>query len=128
MPEQEPAPSRELNDQAVAEALDTRSATIRDVAYGEGSQFSIGRGDAPLEIYPRTGVTRLTTNDVRVELFGSAITDVSPTGVEFARSQPGRDASLTVVPGGGIVFTLVAGGERFPVSPEPTADLSDEMR
>src|SRR5512144_1694553 len=128
MPEQEPRPSQELDEQAIAEALRTRSASVRDVAYGEGSQFSLGRGDARLEIYPRTGVTRLTTNDVRIELFGSAITDVSPTGVEFSRSQPGQDASLTVVPGGGIVFTLVAGGERSPVSPEPTADLSDEMR
>src|SRR5512144_754535 len=127
MPEQEPRPSQELDEQAIAEALHTRSASVRDVAYGEGSQFSIGRGDARLEIYPRTGVTRLTTNDIRVELFGSAITDVSSGGVEFSRSQPGQDASLTVVPGGGIVFTLVAGGERSTVSPEPTADLSDEV-
>src|SRR5512144_322356 len=112
MPEQEPRPSQELDEQAIAEALHTRSASVRDVAYGEGSQFSLGRGDARLEIYPRTGVTRLTTNDIRVELFGSAITDVSSGGVEFSRSQPGQDASLTVVPGGGIVFTLVAGGER----------------
>src|SRR5512134_2692251 len=112
MPEQEPPSSREFDDQAVAEALDTRSATVRDVAYGEGVQYSVGRGDARLEVYPRTGVTRLTARDVRIELFGSAVTDVSPGGVEFSRTQPGQDVSLTVVPGGGIVFTLVAGGER----------------
>lgn len=78
------------------------------------------RGDARLEVYPRTGVTRLTAQGVRVELFGSAVTDVSPGGLEFSRTQPGQDASLTVVPGGGIVFTLVAGGERRPpIQTEP---------
>jgi hypothetical protein len=103
-----------FDDQAIAEALDTRSATVRDVAYGEGWQYSIGRGDARLEIHPGTGVTRLTASGVRVELFGSTVTGVSPGGVEFSRTQPGQDASLTLVPGGGIVFTLVAGGERRP--------------
>jgi hypothetical protein len=114
MAEHEPH-SAPLDDQAIAEALGTRSATIRDVAYGEGVRYSVGRGDARLEVFPRTGVTRFTAQDVRVELFGSAITEVSSGGVEFSRPQPGQDASLTVVPGGGIVFTLVAGGERRPV-------------
>ncbi len=126
--EQEPPPSRELEDQAIAEALHTRSASVRDVAYGEGRQYSVGRGDARLEIYPRTGVARLTTTDVRVELFGGATAQVSGSGLEFSRTSPGQDASLTVVPDGGVVFTLVAGGERSPVAPEPTADLSDEVR
>jgi Single-strand binding protein family len=111
-----------LDDQPLAETLGTRSATVRDVAYGEGVQYSIGRGDARLEVFPRTGVTRLTSQDVRVEPFGSKVTDVSPGGVEFSRTQPGQDASLTVVPDGGIVFTLVAGGERRP----PVASESDE--
>ena len=56
---------------------------------------------------------------MRVELFGSTVAEVSPGGVEFTRTQPGQDASLTVVPGGGIVFTLIAGGERRPtVAPD----------
>ncbi len=126
--EQEPPPSRELEDQAIAEALHTRSASVRDVAYGEGRQYSLGRGDALLEIYPRTGVTRLTTNDARVELFGSAAAQVSGSGVEFSRTSPGRDVSLTVVPGGGIVFTLVAGGERTPqVAAEPPEPLAPPL-
>src|SRR5512146_1789452 len=98
MPEQEPAPTREFDHQAVAEALDTRSAGTRDVAYGEGWQYSLGRGDARLEVFPRTGVTRLTTTDVRVELFGGAAPRVSGSGLELSRTQPGQDASLTVVP------------------------------
>src|SRR5512144_150397 len=109
MAEHEPHSAR-FDDEAIAEALGTRSSTVRDVAYGEGVQFSVGRGDARLEIFPRTGVTRLTARDMRVELFGNAAAEVSPGGVEFSRTQPGQDASLTVVPNGGIVFTLVAGG------------------
>jgi hypothetical protein len=104
-----------FDETALAEVLGTRSASVRDVAYGEGRQYFLGRGDARLEIFPRTGVTRLTTVDARVELFGGATAQVSGSGLEFSRTSPGQDASLTVVPGGGIVFTLVVGGERRPV-------------
>src|SRR5512144_1436845 len=112
-----------IDEQTLADALNTRSATVRDVAYGEGVQYSAGRGSVRLEIFPRPGVTRLTAPDVRLELFGGTRVEVSPGGVEFSRTQPGQDARLTVVPDGGIVFTLVAGGEhRAPDATEPAAD------
>src|SRR5512144_3432793 len=123
-PEHSPTPA--VDPEALAEALKTRCATVRDVAYGEGVQYSAGRGSVRLEIFPRTGVTRLTAPDVRIELFGGTRGEVSDGGVEFSRSQPGQDASLTVVPGGGIVFSLVAGGEyRSPdaADPEPAEPL-----
>src|SRR5512146_458547 len=113
MAEHEPHRAR-FDEQALADALNTRSATVRDVAYGEGVQYSTRRGSVRLEIFPRPGVTRLTAPDVRLELFGGARIEVSDGGVEFSRTQSGQDASLTVVPDGGIVFTLVAGGERRP--------------
>src|SRR5512144_462964 len=120
-PEHSPTPA--VDPEALAEALKTRCATVRDVAYGEGVQYSAGRGSVRLEIFPRTGVTRLTAPDVRIELFGGTRAEVSDGGVEFSRAQPGQDASLTVVPDGGIVFTLVAGGEyRSPDTTEPSAD------
>src|SRR5512144_1034403 len=125
MAEHEPHGAR-FDEQALADALTTRSATVRDAAYGEGVQYSTGRGSVRLEVFPRTGVTRLTAPDVRVELFGSARVEVSPDGVEFSRRQPGQDASLNIVPGGGIVFTLVAGGEhRAPegATPQPAEAL-----
>jgi hypothetical protein len=117
-----------FDDQALAEALATRPATIRHEAHGEGLQFSVGDGAAQLQIYPRTGVTRLLAPDLRarVELFDSTIRQVTRDGVEFSASQPGQDASLTVVPDGGIVFTLVAGGkyhrtlETEPDDPSPS--------
>src|SRR5574342_936759 len=111
-PPESPAPT--VDADALAATLRTRSATVRDVAYGEGVQYSTGQGDARLEIFPQTGVTRLTARDVRIELFGGVRGEVSDGGVEFARTQPGQEASLAIVPGGGIVFTLVAGGEHHP--------------
>src|SRR5512144_3145463 len=57
MAEHEPQ-SAPIDEDAIAEVLGTRSATVHDVAYGEGHQFSLGRGDARLEVFPRTGVTR----------------------------------------------------------------------
>src|SRR5512144_2305794 len=89
MAEHEPQ-SAPIDEDAIAEVLGTRSATVRDVAYGEGHQFSLGRGDARLEVFPRTGVTRLTASDVRVELFGSTVAEVSPGGVEFSALSPAR--------------------------------------
>ncbi len=112
-----------FDGQAIGDALRTRPATVRDVAYGEGQLFSAGHGAARLEVFPRSGVTRLTAQDMCVELFGNAIAAVSQTGVEFHRSQPGQEASLTVIPGGGVVFTFVAGAERTsPASPPPAEE------
>src|SRR5512135_581126 len=112
-----------FDEQALGKVLGTRPATVHDVAYGEGQLFSAGHGAARLEIFPRSGVTRLTARDMRVELFGTADAAVSQTGVEFHRSQPDQEASLTVLPGGGVVFTFVAGAEPTSASP-PAAETS----
>src|SRR5512142_451323 len=129
MAEHEPAALPENTDEAIAKALHTRPATIRDVAYGEGVQFSAGRGALRLEIYPRTGVTRLTGTDMRIELFGNAVAQVSDSGVEFTRVQPGQEANLTVLSDAGVVFTFISGGHpvretpQEPVSgPQPRED------
>src|SRR5512142_2808073 len=113
----------QLDGPALAAALGTRPATVRDVAYGEGHLFSAGHGAARLEVFPQSGVTRLTATDMRVELFGTADAAVSQTGVEFRRSQPDQQASLTVLPGGGVVFTFVAGAEPTSASP-PAGEVS----
>src|SRR5512144_98240 len=115
-----------FDEPALSEALGTESAIVRDVAYGEGVQYSVGRGNTRLEIFPKTGVTRLTAPGVRIELFDNVTLAVSNGGVEFSRTQPGQDASLTLVPNGGVVFTLVAGGENAPTAateplPQPAA-------
>src|SRR5512143_40877 len=110
-----------FDGQALGKALGTRPATVHDVAYGEGQLFSAGHGAARLDVFPRSGVTRLTATDLRVELFGTADAAVSDTGVEFHHSQPDQQASLTVLPGGGVVFTFLAGAERTPTSAPPQA-------
>ena len=111
MAEREPVPLPALDEKAVAKALHTLPATVRDVAYGEGHQFSAGRGAVRLEIFPRTGVTRVTTRDTRIELFGSAVSALTGSGVEFALDHPREEASLTVLSDSGVVFTFIAGGE-----------------
>src|SRR5574339_1155918 len=114
-----------FDEQALGKVLGTRPATVHDVAYGKGQLFSAGHGAARLEVFPQTGVTRLTAQDMRVELFGNAIAAVSETGVEFHRSQPDQQASLTVLPGGGVVFTFVAGAERTSPTGPPPAEEPD---
>src|SRR5512135_3037790 len=118
-----------LDGQALGEALGTRPATVRDVAYGEGQLYSAGRGTTRLEVFPQTGVTRLTAQDMRVELFRNADASVSQTGVEFHRSQPDQEASLTVLPGGGVVFTFIAGAEpTSPTGPHQRRNLTGPDR
>src|SRR5512134_3993092 len=111
MAEREPVPLPALDEKAVAKALHTLPATVRDVAYGEGHQFSAGRGAVRLEIFPRTGVTRVTSRDTRIELFGSAVSAMTGSGVEFAFDHLREEASLTVLSDSGVVFTFIAGGE-----------------
>src|SRR5512135_2867759 len=106
MAERESTPSPAGDEEAIAKALHTRAATVRDVAYGEGHQFSAGRGSVRLEIFPRTGVTRLTTQDVRIELFGTTVSTVTDSGIEFVLQHPREEASLTVLSDSGVVFTF----------------------
>src|SRR5512135_3781382 len=106
MPEQEPVHQPDRDAAAIGTSLGTRPATVRDVAYGEGHQFSAGRGSARLEIFPRTGVTRLTTQDVRIELFGTTVSTVTDSGIEFVLQHPREEASLTVLSDSGVVFTF----------------------
>lgn len=88
MAEREPAPSPAFNEAAVASALHTWAATVRDVAYGEGHQFSAGQGRVRLEIFPRTGVTRLTTQGARCgEATPAATAAVGNGGGERPTSQ-----------------------------------------
>src|SRR5512143_2330702 len=112
-----------FDEQALGKTLGTRPATVHDVAYGEGQLFSAGHGAARLEIFPRSGVTRLTAADMRVELFGTADASVAEAGVAFHRSQPDQQANLTVGPGGGAVFTFVAGTEPTSAS-HPAGEVS----
>ena len=70
-----------------------------------------------LEIFPQTGVTRLTTQDAHIELFGNATANVSESGIEFTKLHPREEASLTVLSDAGVVFTFIAGGERTGVKP-----------
>jgi hypothetical protein len=57
----------EFDAHAAGEALGSVPRTTRDVAHGDGQALDVE--DAVLEVYPDTGVTRVTTPDARVELF-----------------------------------------------------------
>ncbi len=69
-----------------------------------------------------------------MELLGTASGAVSEARVEIHRSQPDQQASLTVLPGGGVVFTFVAGSERTPITsappeaPRPARSSGDKVR
>src|SRR5688500_156703 len=58
---------QEFDSQAAGQALGAEPRSTRDVAHGNGSAFDLT--DAVLEVYPETGVTRVTTPDARVERF-----------------------------------------------------------
>ncbi len=66
MPEQYSA-FHEFDAEAAGQALGAAPRTARDVAHGDGQALDVE--DAVLEVYPDAGVTRITTPDVRLELF-----------------------------------------------------------
>jgi hypothetical protein len=57
----------EFDAAKASEALGAEPHATRDVAHGDGQAMSIG--DTTLEVYPDTGVARVTTPDARYELF-----------------------------------------------------------
>src|SRR5664280_3014717 len=98
--------------QTMGDLLGTPSTPTRDVAYGEGRTFPVGPGDGRLDVFPGDRVTTYTARDVRIELFGHAVTEVSPTNVELRRDEPDREASITKLPDGSVLFTLFVFGEE----------------
>ena len=90
------------------------SAPTSDVAYGQGWRISTERDVAQLEVFPR--VTRIVTDGTRIELFDHVLDEASPTGIETHRENPHQEASLTRLPNGGAVFTLIVEGEEHTVA------------
>src|SRR5664280_2763163 len=99
--------------QAIGDSLDTPSTPTSDVAYGQGWKISTERDVAQLEVFPR--VTRIVTDGTRIELFDHVLDEASPTGIETHRENPHQEASLTRLPNGGAVFTLIVEGEEHTV-------------
>jgi hypothetical protein len=81
------------------------------VAYGHGEQFALRDGRTRLEVFPESGVTRLTGANLRVELFRSSPPVVRGEEVQLAlgtREDASVEATLSVAPTGGVLFTYVA--------------------
>jgi hypothetical protein len=110
MAEQEQHIHKDFDAQAMGDLLGTPSAPTSDVAYGQGWRISTERDVTQLEVFPR--VTRIVTDGTRIELFDHVLDEASPTGIETHRENPHQEASLTRLPNGGAVFTLIVEGEE----------------
>jgi hypothetical protein len=58
-----------FSSQQLTATLKSEASSVRDVAHGEGEAVGVAEGKLILEVYPGSGVARVTTSDARVELF-----------------------------------------------------------
>jgi hypothetical protein len=76
----------------------------RDVAFGEGVTVDVGpEGRTRLEMYQDAGVTRVTTEDVRVELHRT-VPVVTERGVVFSGTQDVQPSCAVIEPSGTMVL------------------------
>jgi hypothetical protein len=92
---------------AMSHALNDQPQERIDGAFGSGTRFRLGPGRAvELDIFPATGVVRVTAPDMQLALFDQAEPPtVASTSIVFTRSEPAH-RSLAITNEGTI--TLVA--------------------
>src|SRR5512144_2442424 len=124
MAEQEPARTPQFDRDAIGHTLQAPPTPVADVAFGRGEGFALRDGQTHLEVFPESGVTRLTGVDLRVELFRSPPPVVQGAEVLLAvgnRDDTSVEATLSVAHTGGVIFTYVAEAPESPQPAEPAA-------
>lgn len=97
---------------ALGEALDAAPAHVHDVAWGDGTRYSVGRDpELPTElaIFPETGVARLTTRSAEITLFRQAPPLLYADQVRFERLADDERLQLTLTREGRISLHIAPG-------------------
>jgi hypothetical protein len=119
---------------AIGRTLQRDPLPTRDVAHGDGDAFRLADSAVELQVFPATGVARVTTPDARVELFrlaGYSVND-QPPRVVFDQGNTEQRTRLAVRDDGKVSFmpvltateastTAVPAGD----APKSGADVSD---
>jgi hypothetical protein len=115
MPEQYSA-FHEFDAEIAGQALGAEPHGKRDVAHGDGQAIAINH--TVLEVYPDTGVTRVTTPDARVELFRVPRYTVREQRVVFELGDDDDRSRLQVRADGKVAFHPVLRSPEQPQSDE----------
>jgi hypothetical protein len=109
--------------EAVSKTLGAQSRRARDVAHGEGEALTLGGGKAELEVYPQTGLARVSTPDARVELYRvPRYTTLNGDRVVFEQGEGDERTRLVVRGDGRVSFVPFL---RQPEGPRATTAGSD---
>jgi hypothetical protein len=101
----------EFDAEAAGQALDAEPRSTRDVVHGNGQALDVH--DAVLEVYPDTGVTRVTTPDARVELFRVPRYTVREQRVIFEQGDEDDRPRLQIRADGKVAFHPVLRGPEL---------------
>lgn len=95
----------DFDRKSLTEALGGELRPVHDVAHGDGEAVGVA-GKAELEIYPRAGVARVTTEHARVEVFRvpGMTTDDEAGRVHFQRGEEDDRVRLLVRSDGNVSF------------------------
>jgi hypothetical protein len=111
-----PANFSEFDAHAAGEALGAQPRILRDVNYGDGHVFDVDT--ALLEVYPKTGITRVTTTNARVELYDVPRYSVRDERVVFEQGEEDNRQRLQIRADGKVAFHPVLRAAEAPRTEE----------
>ena len=93
-------------NETLSNVLKSEPAQASDVAFGEGMAYRLGHEQHTLlEIYPDASMVRITSQNVRLELFRQEPPTLSQHGILFEQAQPPHLLMLAVDSDGEISFS-----------------------
>lgn len=104
--------------EGVGRMLGGLSEVAEDVAFGEGVSLPMTSLSARLELYEATGVARLSSRDVRVEVHRVLPPAITEQGVVFTSQRSEETFSLVVRPDGFATLFIGAAAKAEPPSHE----------
>ncbi|MFE3881731.1 hypothetical protein ACFXPQ_02195 [Streptomyces lydicus] len=122
--------SNTFGQAAVAKALRAESSKLTDPAYGQGWHFQVNGSREPLSLdtFPESGVSRITTQGARIELFGGSLPMVEDEGLVFLRKDAEREhSSVTLHPDGALTLGYMVDTGPTEVSGLPDGEDTGQM-
>lgn len=121
---QRPDDEGEAAQDTLANALGSQPESTRDVGWGEGRSYPVGPepdGSSRLEVFPASGVVRITTGDAQITLFRQPPPTIDGDQVSFEQERAHGGLALTLTRDGRLRLDLIPATPDHALDDNPAA-------